>query len=86
MSLIVYDIPSKCRFDLIQLSLEFVRDGKDVNELAEKIGEHRRQAHFLIQNAIILGFVKRESSEWKLTALGYEFLETEEKRKKKNEP
>ena len=81
MTLIVYDIPSKCRFDLIQLTLKYIRDGKDAKHLAEIIGEHRRHGHFLIQNALILGFVKRIDPEWKLTALGYEFLETEEKRK-----
>lgn len=81
MSLLVFDVPSKCRFDLIQITLEYIRDGKTRKQLAQVIGQHIRHAHFLLQNAHILGFVEREGSNWALSRSGREFLEASMKKK-----
>jgi hypothetical protein len=81
MALHVFDVPSKRRFDLIQISLEYIRDGKTRKQLAQAISQHVRHAHFLLQNAHILGFVEREESGWTLNKYGREFLEASEKKK-----
>ncbi len=72
--LLALEIPSKCRFDLLQATLEQVENGWDPIELSETIGQHPRQAHFMLQNARILGFVSKVGNEFVLTDLGSLFL------------
>jgi len=81
MPLLVFDIPSKCRFDLMQVTLDQVRRGRSVSYLAKAIGQHTRHAHLLLQNAYILGFVRREGNKWTLTASGFKFLEATKEKK-----
>jgi hypothetical protein len=40
--------------------------------------QHPRHAHFLLQNARILKFIKHEGSDWVLTKNGLDFLEANE--------
>ena len=68
------EVPSKCRFELLDLTLETIHRGKTTEDLAIAIGEHQRQAHFLIQNARILGFAKKSKGGYTLTEKGKEYL------------
>ncbi len=81
MPLTVFDIPSKCRFDLIQVTLEQVRDGRSADYLAKVIHQHIRHAHFLLENAYILGFISREGKKPMLTPSGSKFLEASKEKK-----
>jgi hypothetical protein len=82
MSLVIYEVPSKCRFDLIQTTLEHVQNGKTAKELAEATAQHIRHAHLLLQNADILGFIGRKNSNWVLTDSGLLFLRSNNTEKK----
>lgn len=74
MRLFVIDIPGKHRFDLLQQTLEYLNDGRTMRSLARAINEHERHAHFLVQNARILGLVVRDETRWILSESGKEFV------------
>lgn len=76
-SLVAYDIPSKCRFDLIEPTLESVQNRFGAKKVAESTRQHLRHAYFLLQNGCILGFLRKVHSGWALTDSGYVFLESD---------
>jgi hypothetical protein len=69
------DVPSKGRFDLIQITLNYIRDGKSMRRLAREIDQDVRHAHFMVQNARILGFAISDGSKVRLTKSGSDFID-----------
>ncbi|RLI52497.1 MAG: hypothetical protein DRP09_17800 [Candidatus Thorarchaeota archaeon] len=74
-------VPSKCRFDLLQVTLEHIREGKTQRKLAKAIKQGRRHAHFMCQNCCILGFAVRSDSGLVLTDKGRRFLDSGDRMK-----
>lgn len=81
MSMTTIEVPSKCRFELLDTTLESIEKGDTTEDLAREIGEHPRQAHFLIQNARILGFAKKVKRGYSLTEKGRSYLKASETEK-----
>ncbi len=81
MGLVVFDVPSKCRFDQMLTTLRFIQKGKTSSELSERTGEHKRHGHFLYQNAQILGFAQKTGKSLYLTSEGRSFLNVSEERR-----
>lgn len=68
------EVPSKCCFEMIPMTLEMIERGKDTRQIAKKFEQHPRHGHFLLQNVRILGLVEKGENGWVLTDKGKQYL------------